>query len=115
MPQGPVPSTVFGERYSPSGLSVVSGTFSATGHSASFTPLAGRGFNITASGTFSASFQLERSFNGTTWFPITAAGTQLYVWTAPESEQAQEDENSVKYRLNCTAYTSGTVTYRISQ
>jgi len=94
----------------------VVGTFAATGQSASFVPLAGRGFNVTAYGTFVASFQLERSFDaGAHWSPITAAGTQRYIWTTPESEVAQEDQYGVMYRLNCTAYTSGTVNYRISQ
>jgi len=83
---------------------------------ASFTPLAGRGFNITTRGTFVGTFQLERSFDGgTNWHPLTAAGNPLYVWTAPESESAQEDQFGVLYRLDCTAYTSGTINYRISQ
>lgn len=99
-----------------SGVTAVSGTFVATGQSATFIPIAGRAFNISLWGTFVATVQLERSFDGgTTWLPLTAAGTQLYVWTAPASELAQDDEYGVRYRLNCTAYTSGTVNYRISQ
>ena len=84
--------------------------------SAYLTPLAGRGFNVSLWGTFAGSTQLERSFDsGTTWLPITAAGTQLYIWTAPASEQAQEDQYAVLYRLNNTTYTSGTWNYIISQ
>jgi len=102
--------------YAASGKTPVTGTFAATGQSSSFTPLGGRGFNISLWGTFVATVQLERSFDsGTTWLPLTAAGTQLYKWTAPASESAQEDEVPVLYRLNATAYTSGTVNYRISQ
>jgi hypothetical protein len=94
----------------------VTGTFTATGQSASFTPICGRPFNVTLSGTFVASVQLERSFDaGSNWHPITAAGTQLYAWTAAASETAEEHESGPIYRLNCTAYTSGTVNYRISQ
>ena len=99
-----------------SGVTAVVSTFGATGSSATLTPIAGRGFNVSIWGTFSASVQLERSFDGgTTWLPITAAGVQLFVWTAPASEVNQEDQISVAYRLRCTAYTSGTVSYRISQ
>lgn len=101
----------------------VTGTFTATGQSTGFPPrpsLGGvspsAGFNVSLWGTFVGSVQLERSFdNGTTWLPLTAAGTPLYVWTAPASEVCEEPEAGVLYRLNCTAYTSGTVNYRLSQ
>lgn len=101
-------------RYVASGLAAVSSTFVATGTSASFTPLAGRAFNITLTGTFVATVQLER-FLGGVWVPITAVGTQIMIWTAPASEQWSDDQNAVPYRLNCNAYTSGTVTYRLEQ
>lgn len=104
-----------GDGYAPAGNVPVTGTFVATGRSAVFSPRAGRGFNVEVRGTFVGSVQMERSFDGTNWTPMTAAGTQLYAWTAPASEQAQEDEVGPQYSLNCTAYTSGTVTYRISQ
>jgi hypothetical protein len=95
------------------------GSFTGTGQSANFTPICGPqgvGFNISLWGTFVAAVQLERSFdNGVNWLPITGAGVQLYAWTGPASEMAQETESDVIYRLNCTAYTSGTVNYRVSQ
>lgn len=101
------------------------GTFVATGPSASFAPTVGTRntntgqFNIFLSGTAVATVALERSSdNGTTWFGIFAAGIQLYTWTYTGtniSETAEEPEAGVRYRLNCTAYTSGTVTYRVSQ
>jgi hypothetical protein len=102
-------------------MAKVTGTFTAIGQSASYAPpVAPRntntgGFNVSTWGTFVASVQLERSFdNGTTWLPLTAAGNQLYAWTAPASENGAEPEAGVLYRLNCTAYTSGTINYRIS-
>lgn len=105
-----------GQNFAPSAKTAITGTFAATGQSASFTPIAGREFNVTLRGTFVATVQLERSFDaGANWSPITAAGTQLYLWTAPASETAEEPQYGVLYRLNDTAYTSGTVTYRISQ
>ena len=59
---------------------------------------------------------MQRSFDaGTTWLPLTAAGIPFYRWSAPASESAEEDEAGVLYRLNCTSYSSGTLTYRVSQ
>lgn len=102
--------------------SSVTGTFTATGRSSTFSPEVGgrntaNGFNVSASGTFVATVKLERSFdNGTTWFVCSsdASGTEAS-WTAPFSVIADEPSQGVLYSLNCTAYTSGTVTYRISQ
>lgn len=100
----------------------VTGSFTGTGQSGTFMtqrltsnqePWPG---NVSLWGTFVGTVQLERSFDqGTTWLPITAGGTQIYVWTAPASETFEEPEGGVYYRLNCTAYTSGTINYRISQ
>lgn len=92
------------------------GTFVANGVSQTFNPPSGypfRAFNVTISGTFVATVKLERSFNqGATWHGLTAAGTPIYVWTAPGSESVEENESGVQYRLNCT-WTSGTVVYRL--
>ena len=68
---------------------------------------------------YSATVQLERSFDGgNTWVVgnIGASGT-LAQWSTgtPVSLTFGEPEKSVLYRLNCTAYTSGTINYRISQ
>lgn len=103
-------------------LPVIS-TFTATGQSAAFKPvirgLAWGAFNIVLTGTAVATVQLERSFDsGVTWSGRFAGGVQLYVWSYAGtniSETAEEVEAGVRYRLNCTAYTSGTVTYRLSQ
>ena len=105
-----------GGGYAASGQVPVSGALTATAQTTAFSPLAGRGFNISLWGTFTATIQLERSFDaGTTWLPITAAGTQLYRWSAPASESASDDETGVRYRLDCTYFSSGTINYRISQ
>lgn len=103
-------------QYGPSGVTPVTAALTATGSTSAFTPIAGRDFNVSVWGTFVGSIQLERSFDsGTTWLPITAAGTQLYVWTAPASEQASEPEYAVQYRARVTSYTSGTLNVRLSQ
>ena len=104
-----------GSPFYPSGVTPVEGSFTATGQSSVMIPLAGRMSNVTISGTFVGSVQLERSFDGSSWFPLTAAGMQLYVWSAPGSESFEDDESGVRYRLNCISYTSGTINYRVSQ
>lgn len=99
-------------------LGYVKGTGSFTAVSTgTAVPIARRGdFNISLSGTFSATVQLERSFDGgTTWLPVTYIDGTAISWTAPISTSFSEPELGVQYRFNCTAYTSGTVSWRISQ
>lgn len=94
----------------------VIGSFSATGLSAWFAPLSGRGFNVSIWGTFTGTVQLVRSFdNGVTLLPVTANGTQLMKFTAPCSEQWGDDGDGVKYALQCTSLASGSAAYQISQ
>lgn len=58
---------------------------------------------------FVANINLERSFDGgSTWIP---GG----VYAAAASTLINEPERHVGYRLNCTQYTSGTISYRLSQ
>lgn len=98
-----------------SGVTAVASTFTGTGQSASFAPTAGRGFNFTLSGTFVGTVRLDRSFdNGSTWHPVTAMGAAVS-FTAPCTEVLEEPESAMRYRVNCVAYTSGTITYRLSQ
>lgn len=73
-------------------------------------------YNLTVSGTFVGTVQLERSFDGgTTYVPISGAtlGTTA-TYTAPTTLVGVETERGVLYRANCTAYTSGTINVRIS-
>ena len=98
-----------------SGRTPVTGDLTTTSRSSTFTPIPGRGFNITISNTFVGTVALQRSFDaGATWFPLTGGGFPIYNWTGPASEMAVEDEVDVLYSLYFTR-TSGTVTYRISQ
>ncbi len=87
----------------------VTGTFTSTANSAAFTPARGY-FNISISGTFSSSIQLQRSFDqGTTWLNRNA------VITAGQQTVIHEPESGVQYRFANT-WTSGTsVIYRMSQ
>jgi hypothetical protein len=108
-------STIRGAQ--PSLQTPVTGSFSGTGQRAAFTALGGRSVNIwIGSGTYTV--QLECSPDGTNWYILAANGTQLEKFTNPASaltEQWENGEAGLKYRLNCTAYTSGAPAYRISQ
>jgi hypothetical protein len=102
---------------------VVQGTFTASGVSPSF--MVTGPFNVVfggasgPNGTYSATIRLERSFDGgTTWYVcgVGGAGAQA-IYSAPNSDVSLvvgEPERGVLYRLNCTAYTSGTIHYRMS-
>jgi hypothetical protein len=96
----------------------MAGVFTATGAgSALLAPnTGGQRLNVSVWGTFSATAQIERSFDGgTTWLPVSrdVVGT-VAVFTASFTTQVVETESGVLYRLNCTAYTSGTANYRLS-
>lgn len=108
---------------------VVAGSFTGTGQSGNATAYGMIGvpntgvpavfygpFNAVLYGTFVATAQLECSFDGgTTWILIsedTAGDGAIY--TAPCKLTPYEPEKGVLYRWNCTAYTSGTMNYRIS-
>lgn len=109
-------------------VKVVSGTFTGTGQSGN----ANAGLNAGANGTppvfkdvfnaalwgvFSATVQLEKSFDGgTNWVVVSkdaSGGAASY--SDVVALGVYEPEHNVLYRWNCTAYTSGTVNYRISQ
>lgn len=96
------------------GYASASGTFAGTGAGASLAVLT-KTFNVTLSGTFVATVRLERSFDGSTWFPATFADGTAMSWLAPASTGWSEAEPGVRYRLNCTGYTSGSVVWRLSQ
>ena len=96
----------------------VSGTFTATGQSSAFYPMPGT-FSVKLSSGV-ATVKLERSSDsGSTWDDVSAdsLGT-VASWSLNSTEVGvlvDEPEINIQYRLNCTAYTSGTVTYRLGQ
>lgn len=108
----------------------VTGAFTATGRSATYSPrvsdrsTAPGQFNIfLKTASFIGSVQLERSNDGgTTWYTIGvwSAGSYVqlnkYTFTGSEantSEITGEGQWNVVYSLNCTTYTSGTLTYAL--
>ena len=74
-------------------------------------------FNFQVTGVFVATVALQRSFDqGTTWTTVNLPGTTTAVsTTAPQTYQLEEAERDVWYRAACTAFTSGTANWRISQ
>jgi hypothetical protein len=96
----------------------VSGTFTANSQrSASFRPMAGVPFNYDLNGTWVGTVQLERSFDGgVTWNAVSkdvsGAATSH---TTVMSFNRVETEGGVLYSWHVTAFTSGTINYRLSQ
>ncbi|RAK52131.1 hypothetical protein DJ018_13325 [Phenylobacterium deserti] len=73
-------------------------------------------FNVALYGTFIATVKLERSFDGgQNWVVCSKPDLSDASFTAPTSFIVDEPSAGVLYRLNCSAYTSGTASYRISQ
>lgn len=100
---------------------IIEGQLTATGATSplpvSDSAIPSRNININIAGTFSASIDVERSFdNGLSWNKVSKnADGATATYTAPCSLQAMETEIGVAYRLNCTSYTSGTILYRLSR
>ena len=68
-------------------------------------------FNLSLSGTWSATVFLQRSYDGgTTWVDVTS-------YTANVEDYGKESESGVKYRFGVKTggYTSGTVVGRLSR
>jgi hypothetical protein len=74
-------------------------------------------FNVAVWGTFTGTVQVERSFdNGTTWIALARDGTGAVAsFTAPATLVGTEPERGCLYRFSCTAFTSGSINYRLSQ
>ena len=98
------------------GKTFVESTFTATGVSEGV-PIQGHA-NVLIGGTFVATVQVQKSFDGgATWFVVSrdSAGA-LAEYTSPGfNGTIIEPESQILYRLECTAFTSGTVVYRISR
>lgn len=98
------------------GKTVVEGTFTET---AEGTAVAIQGHaNVLIGGSFVATVQVQKSFDGgVTWFIVSrdSAGA-LAEYTSPGfNGTIIEPESQILYRVECTAFTSGTVIWRISR
>lgn len=94
---------------------IIGGNFAAVGQSPTFRiPQHRVDFNISVWGTFVGTVVVERSFDGgTTWLPKWPDA--VYSISSTITFADGEPEEGVSYRLNCTAYTSGAINYRVSQ
>ena len=92
----------------------VTGTFTGTGASSSINVRGG--FNTALWGVFVGTVILEQSYDGgATWLPVSVdtSGT-ANAYTAPMNIVWIQPERDVFSRLRCSAFTSGTINYRIS-
>lgn len=105
------------------GVVRLTGTFGATGQSSSAVVFGmfnvqiwGTPLSSGLSGAFTGTVAVERSLDdGTTWVPVATDGTGTAAsYTAVMSVTGMEIEQGVLYRFNCTAWTSGTINYRLS-
>ncbi len=81
-------------------------TLGSTGTSSSIKVSKGLAWNVYSYGTWSATFNLERSDDGgTTWVPV-----RRYIGASDRNiaQAGVEEDGNALYRLNCTAHTSGT-------
>ena len=103
--------TLIGVSY----MGTVTGTFTGTGQSA-MVPVWGKGNLLLDFSGASATVVLERSFDkGSNWYIVSkdSDGSDAS-YTDDINATFEEPEPQVYYRWNCTGYSSGTVTYRIS-
>lgn len=95
----------------PSGLSPVTGQFTGVANSLPFSPIPGRGFNVSVLQNFSGVISVTRSFDAGANYLLT--GNDFV--SGPVSAILQEPESGVLYRFECTLLSSGTPNYRLSQ
>lgn len=87
-------------------MAVLEGTFTGTGESGSID--LGGGFNLQLTGFGTGTVVLKRSTDGgNEYAPI---GTY-----SADTGETGFSEGTPKYKIECTAYTSGTIKYRLSQ
>ncbi len=111
-----------------SGLRPITGAISsASTDGQTFTPVAGRPFNVSGTSSGAAgTCQLERQLGGA-WYPTTVSAggstiqTEYWSLGGAFSDTVVEPQFGVPYRINCSStvtgggWLSGTLTYRIEQ
>tara|TARA_Y100000310_G_scaffold341006_1_gene438735 strand:- start:822 stop:1142 length:321 start_codon:yes stop_codon:yes gene_type:complete len=99
-------------------MATVSSTFGAADVSASLrTGAAGENVTVALSGTYAASVQLERAMtpDATSWEKVMPRDNSTWnTANATVSEVYQTRSNNEVLRLRALTYTSGTVTYSIT-
>lgn len=96
----------------------LSGSFAATGQSAAV-DIRGKANLLIEGGV--GTVVLEKSFDGGATFHAVSrdsAGNNAAYTTADDvafNGTVEEVQDGIKYRLNCTAFTSGPINYRLNQ
>ena len=89
------------------GTPAISGIFSSAVPSSKYSLIGD--YTLSISGTFVATIDFERSFDdGATWHIVES-------YTAPTESNIEARGHGIDYRLNCSAYTSGSALYRIQR
>lgn len=81
-------------------MAIVTGTFGGTGSSSSIVATA---IDVSLSGAASATVAIKRKLDGTNWVTVESI--------TGDGERVVENATGCPMKLECTAYTSGTVTY----
>lgn len=89
----------------------ITGSFTGSGQSSGAVNFFGV-FSVFLGGTFSATVEIERSPDGSNWYPCSTDATGTVAsYTAPMSVDVNATQYGILYRLTCTGYTSGTINY----
>jgi hypothetical protein len=74
-------------------------------------------FSLNIWGSFTATVQVERSpDNGITFLPVAIDPTGTYaIYKVPVSLNGFSPDTGVQFRLNCTAFQTGPVNFRLTQ
>jgi hypothetical protein len=95
-------------------IALRAGTFTGVANSAGVV-LHGN-YNFTLSGSWVGTVALERSYDdGVTWVVTSKPDLTPASFTANIDGVGLEPEAGVLYRWRCSAYTSGTIEYRLSR
>lgn len=112
---GPVSQA--GVAWAASGKTPVTATLSSAGATGSFTPLAGRPFNVEITGTWTGTIRLMCKLPGSAAFVERkeTGGTSIYAWTGNTSEVIDADpETGAIYELSADTGFSGSASVRMS-
>lgn len=94
----------------------VSGSLTAVGNGYAFQPAPNNPFSVYIYGSFAATAVVQRSFDlGTTWVTVPKPDLTDASFTAPINFSAEEPVPGTLWRVRCSAYTSGTISYQFIQ
>lgn len=94
---------------------LVTGAFTGTATGTPYQPIANKPFNVFLTGTFAGTFSLARSYDGGVTYATVPLPdiTDAATFTTPVNFVVIEPDAAVLYAWVCSAYTSGTASYRM--